>query len=419
MRQGATTDPHADLAWVNEILWGIPVETTVGGAERRRESTTLATFVALPSARHPHLLVPYESREVAGRALQNYTDARRRIRAGTALLGTGLRAGMPLLVGDQIRVSPAADRAPNDRIRPPLNEYLADVLDRPDVEIAVRMGGPRPNRKPVLQVLTRKGEILAYAKVGWNALTRSLVRNEADVLTAFAKRAAKPTTFAVPTLIHAGQCGDLDVLVIAPASPLPRLGRNVSRTQVLEASLEIASLEPKIRDELAASRWWQDTRARLDALRGFMRGSRFEVLEDLVALIEERDGDAEVEFGGWHGDWTCFNIGRRDSTLVVLDWERSGPLVPVGLDAAHYDFDAAVKFRKRPPLEAVHRLLTGGGVLLPALAPDPRVARLLVSLDLLEMVLRFEEARSEGLDILDTIYFGTLRSAVLSSASDR
>jgi hypothetical protein len=126
-----------------------------------------------------------------------------------------------------------------------------------------------------------------------------------------------------------------------------------------------------------------------------------------------------VMFGAYHGDWTCWNMGRRDGKLVVFDWERSRPGVPLGVDAAHFDFDYAVKFRRKPPLAAVARLLEGRGYLLPALFRDSRLVRLLVSLDLLEMVLRFEEARSGGLDILDTIYFGTLRSAVLSSASDR
>jgi hypothetical protein len=416
-RSRATTDPHPEIAWINEILWGVPVETTVGPVERADESNAVATFVALPSAKHPHLLVLDESREVAHRALWSYTDVRRRVRAATALLGAGARAGLPQLVGDRVRVSLPVDRATRNQVRPPLTRYLADVLDRDDLAIAVRMGGPRPNRKPVLQILTRSGQVLAYAKVGWNDLTRSLLRNEAEVLGAFAESSAEPASFSVPTLIHAGQCDELDVLVIAPVSPVPWLRGRAPLPQVLAATFELASLKSETRQQLATSGWWQDTRTRLDTLRGFVRDSRFEVLQDLLGLIEQRYGDVELAFGGCHGDWTCWNMGRRGSKLVVLDWERSGPVVPVGLDAAHYDFDAAVMFRKRPPLEAVRQLLDGGGSLLPVFAPTPRLARLLVALDLLEMVLRFEEARSAGLDIVDTVYFGALRSALLSPST--
>jgi hypothetical protein len=411
----AASHLHPDLAWVNGILWGVPVETTIGLGVP--DSLTLARFVALPNARRPHLLVPDEP-HLAQRALQGHTDARRRIRAATTVLAAGARAGVVQLIGDRVRVSLDPDRGSDDQIRPSLTEYLAGVFGRRDLDIAVRMGGRRPNRKPVLQILTQSGEVLAYAKVGWNALTRSLVRNEAQVLEKFGRNATKPSSFSVPTVIHAGQCGDLDVLVLAAVPQTPLFAKAPSRRGLLAASREISSLERGGRAQLATSTWWHATCTRLDALRGSMRRSRFEVLQELVGSIGERSGDVELAFGGWHGDWTCWNIRKRNGTLVVLDWERSGALVPVGLDAARYDFDAAVKLRKRPPLETVQRLLTGGGSLLPAFAPDARLARLLVSLDMLEMVLRFEEARSEGLDILDMVYFGALRSAVLTVDTD-
>jgi hypothetical protein len=411
-------DLEDDIGWVTNILWGTPVETTIGARAQEDGGEALGTFVALLSAEHPHLLLPYSSRQVAGRALQHYTDARRRIRAATALLGVGVRAGIPHILGDMVQVSRPADSRDAQPARPILKDYLADVLQRPDIELAVRMGGHRPNRKPVLQILSPAGDVLGYAKVGWNTLTRSLIRNEAKVLADFAERPTEPQAFAVPRLVHTGQCGDLDVLVIAAVAPLPTLGRGIYKNELLAASREIGTLEENTREELAASSWWHDIRARLERLRGVVRGSRFEVLRDLTGLIEERHGRTQVTFGGCHGDWTCWNMGRRDGKLVVLDWERSRPQVPVGLDAAHFDFDYAVKFRRRRPLVAVARLLEGRGYLLPALVREARLVRLLVALDLLEMVLRFEEARSGGLDILDTVYFGSLRSAVLSSASD-
>jgi hypothetical protein len=65
----------------------------------------------------------------------------------------------------------------------------------------------------------------------------------------------------------------------------------------------------------------------------------------------------------------------------------------------------------------VRSLLTGGGTVLPHFTSSAVPARVLISLDLLEMLLRYEEARSAGLDIPDTLYFGAFRSAVLSSTS--
>src|SRR5918911_4649233 len=95
---GPPERPNADLAWVTEILWGVPVDVAAG-EHAAAAPENLAAFVAIPSARHPHLLVPFRSREAAARALRSYTDARRRVRAGAAALGTAIRLGLPHWLG--------------------------------------------------------------------------------------------------------------------------------------------------------------------------------------------------------------------------------------------------------------------------------------------------------------------------------
>jgi Phosphotransferase enzyme family len=274
------------------------------------------------------------------------------------------------------------------------------------------MGGRRPNRKPVLQILTPEGDILGYAKLGWNEMTRALVRNEALVLEELA-RSGEGRSFGTPEVIHSGDCGDLVVLVMAPVSPTGWLRARPSRAELEEVARDIAARGPMSRERLGASDFWQETRARLERLRDSLRATRYEVLDELVSRLEQRYGDVEVPFGDWHGDWTQWNMARDRSRLMIFDWERSGRRVPVGIDAAHYDFDFAVKFHKRHPLEVVRSLAHGGGTVLPSFAAET-AAQLLLALDLLEMVFRYEEARVAGLDVEDTLYFGAFRAAVLS-----
>jgi hypothetical protein len=197
---------------------------------------------------------------------------------------------------------------------------------------------------------------------------------------------------------------------MAPVSPAGWL--RPSSGELEQVARDIASLRPVTRERLVASDFWQETRTRLEKLRDSLRPSRHEVLEGLMARLEERYGDAEIPFGEWHGDWTRWNMARDESRFMIFDWERSGRRVPVGIDAAHYDFDFAVKFHKHPSLETVRSLVLGGGRVLPSFTSDV-AARLLVSLDLLEMVFRYEEARVAGLNIEDTLYFGAFRAAVL------
>ena len=410
--EGAIFPGEKDLAWVNELLWGSQVGVTVGKPPGSTPSETVAEFVALPNARQAHLLVPVDSPPAARQALRNYNDARRAIRGGAAVLGFAARMGILGLVGERVTVWQRPDPARSDHAGR-LDAYLAEVLDVPEVRIAVRMGGRRPNRKPVLQVLTPKGDILAYAKLGWNATTRSLVRNEARVLDEFARSTGSPRSFSTPQVIHSGDFGSLAVLVMAPVSPAGWLSTRPSRTELEEVAREIAALRPVTQERLVVSDFWQETRARLEKLRDSLRPTRYEVLEGLTSRLEERYGDAEIHFGEWHGDWTRWNMARDGSRLMIFDWERSGRRVPVGIDAAHYDFDFAVKFHKHSALETVPALLLGGGTVLPSFTSDV-AARLLVALDLLEMVFRYEEARVAGLDIEDTLYFGAFRAAVLA-----
>jgi hypothetical protein len=414
--QGATaTTGDSDIAWVNEVLWGIPVDVAIGAADRGHRAVRLAEFVAVPSASRPHLLVPLDSRRAAERALKTYTDARRTVRVGAPLLALAARAGILPALGQRVRVFAREDAAHTGELGSSLHAYLRDVLGTQDIQIAIRMGRRRPNRKPVLQVLTSAGGVLAYVKVGGNDLTRELVRNEASVLRTLRETGEPKRSFAFPTVLHAGRCGDLDVLVLEPVSPGPWMRSVASRDELVAIARDIARLAPETRETFAASDYWLATRARLDALAERVRTSRFDVLQDLLARLEDRYGDIEVRFGGWHGDWTRWNMARPNGQIVVFDWERSGKLAPIGLDAAHFDFDMRVKFKRRSQLAAIRSLLHGGGTVLPAFASASTPARLVVSLDLLEMTLRYEEARLGGLDIPDTLYFGAFRSAVLSS----
>ena len=102
-------------------------------------------------------------------------------------------------------------------------------------------------------------------------------------------------------------------------------------------------------------------------------------------------------FGRGHGDWTPWNMRRVDGRLVVWDWERSRDGVPVGLDALHYGLLVALNARKLPPPRAVADTLERApGVAATTSTSRPRSARVMLCLELLEMSLRYAEARRAG-----------------------
>jgi hypothetical protein len=405
-----------DLSWVNEILWGPLARVEISRNTSPRDAeVTLETFGPLPSAGSPHLLVPMGSPKAAHAVLRSYTDARARIRAAAALIGTGMRAGVAQrLFRDRIRiVVPTAGRSESSR--PPIKEHLQEILGRRDIEIAVRMGGARPNRKPVLQIVSGDGEALGYAKIGWNDLTRRLVKNESDVLRRLTEAAEAPRSFSFPRIIHAESWEDLEVLVVAPVPHQPWYRPTSQCIPSVEATQEISSLNGEAQlGTLAGSRYWKRTQERLEVLAPGVPSARHETLRGMLDLLEQRHGDVELRFGTCHGDWTSWNMANIDGRLWIWDWERSGDLIPTGLDAAHFDFDVAVKFRRKSPRAAVRHVLSGRGPLLGALRSPRHLTGLLVTLDLFEMVLRFEEARQGGIAIDDRTYYPALRAAVFS-----
>ena len=129
---------------------------------------------------------------------RNHDATSRKARLARAALGAGLRVGLTQRLPHRIDVF--ADPALPAEERPGvlLTEHLRDVFGRRDLEMAVILGVPRLNRKPVLQVLSSDGEVLGYVKAAWNDLTAGLVRNEARVLADLADRSGAQATTSAP-----------------------------------------------------------------------------------------------------------------------------------------------------------------------------------------------------------------------------
>jgi hypothetical protein len=347
-------------------------------------------YVVLPSLRRPGLLIPPTSGRPAAAAARQYLLLPGRAgRVATEAVAIALRTGVPQRLGRGhlgVWVSPdvAAAELPDLVLR----HHLAALLGRDDVELAVRVGATRPNGKPVVQVAEPGGRVLAYAKVGWNELTRPLVAAEAEALRGIAARAATPRTFRVARLLHAEEWQGNTLTVVEPLiGGAPVRSDDPPR----HATHELALGGPVGREPLRLSGWWYDARARIEA-----SGAALGPAADAIAGDA---GDLMLGFGRGHGDWTPWNMRHLDGRLIVWDWERSRDRVPVGLDALHYGLLVALNVRKLKPPEAVADTLSRAPAWLGDLGQPPEAARLMLCLELLEMSLRFAEARRAGVTV--------------------
>jgi hypothetical protein len=347
-------------------------------------------YVVLPSLRRPGLLVPVRSGAAAAAAARQFLLFPGRAGAvATELAAVALRSGMPQRAGrDRLTVAVAPDVAESELPQLVLRRHLAETLGAERVELAVRVGATRPNGKPVVQVAGADGRVLAYAKIGWNDLTRPLVAAEAEALRSFASRGDSARTFRVARLLHSGEWRGNMLTVVEPLTGGSAI---TAPDPPRDATHELAVGGAVARSPLAESGWWQAARARITAA-----GAGLDAAADAIGA---EAGERLVAFGRGHGDWTPWNMRRIEGRLVVWDWERAADGVPVGIDSMHYGLLVALNARKLPPPRAIADTLARAPSWLADLDQPPELARVILCLELLEMSLRFAEARKAGVTV--------------------
>ncbi|HYT40061.1 MAG TPA: hypothetical protein VEN99_11150 [Acidimicrobiia bacterium] len=393
------TPPTAGLDWACRLLFGSDGRVV---ARRRGQPapagfTRAEAYLALPRAANARLLVPLGSRRAAAAALaRNHDATSRQARLARAALAAGLRVGLTQRVADRVDVFVDPALPAGERPAHLLSEHLRGVFGRRDLEMAVILGVPRLNRKPVLQVLAADGTVVGYVKAAWNDLTAGLVRNEARVLADLS--AAGPATFTPPALVASGPWGELELIA---ASALPNAGRP-DAAQVFDPPMaviaEIAGLWGRSTARLADSPYWAGVRERL-ATQGAS-----DVLARAADWIERSFGATEIAFGAWHGDFTPWNMARlargrgvpgKDSGTYVWDWERAAP-APAGLDLLHFLFQSVCRFDGKTPQQSVAICSERTPSLLPRIDVPLQSERALWALYRLELLFRYDEAREAG-----------------------
>lgn len=289
------------------------------------------TFAAVPSRGTRTFLVPVDSNVLATASLTLHNGLRPpRMRVMRRVLGTAFRAG---LAGPLLR---ASGRVLGVTREP---ENLLDVIEQhlavSHLTFAATTGAPGPFATPVLQLVDAAGKMVAFAKVGWDEVTRELVENEARVLAR--ARDYDSVGFETPQLHCDFRWRDLAVTL---TQPLPAGLRRVESgaapasyvTEEVAGLADTVSVYP-IRESAMYARWL--AACALDTTHAALLARTLEVAEPF--------GCVEVRQGRWHGDWVAWNMASAapGAPLHVWDWEYSAAGVPVGLDILHFHFQHA------------------------------------------------------------------------------
>jgi hypothetical protein len=323
----------------------------------------------LPSADRPRLLVPERPRRAAAvlsAALRGHDSRGARLRNRMLRFGfaTGTAGVGP---GDWTHVAPGG-----------IETHLASRLGEP-VVVAVHLGPPRANRKPVLAVARPDGSLLGFAKLGIDPLSDDLVRNECAALARLTD--ATLPTVVVPQLLDAGSYEGHPLLV---QSVLPVAGlRTADADTLARAQVEVARAFGVTTSHLTDASYVRSLRGRAEAVP-----SQSARLTSLVDQLRADRADAVVAFGCWHGDWRSVNVATGDGKAWVWDWERFTENVPLGFDALH-QWLASANREAQEPARLAGALTARAGDLLAQFGVERRDADLVSRLYLLELAVRY------------------------------
>jgi hypothetical protein len=333
-----------------ELLWPPPAAVTMydSGRGRRRaagvsDTVRASEFALIPSLhRRTPLLVPADHRLAAAAIRQGTGQRSRAARLTTRLFSLSLASGLgePVLRARiRIRTPAGADT---------IETHLASALslDPADISLSMYLGPARANRKPVLQVLGPDGQAIAFAKIGINPLTCDLVRSELAALATIGQAGLPGLT--VPRVLHHDQWHGMEILVLSVV-PAWLHNRALPPGRLATAMATVSRVGGVHTAPLTDSGYLARLRERLGHAHD---GSEQAALRHALEAIAGRAGGVSLDYGAWHGDWSPWNMANTRQGLVVWDWERFTPDVPVGFDALHYRLQAELGPGHRAPLAA-------------------------------------------------------------------
>ncbi len=286
----------------------------------RYESSADVAWLVLAHSRAPRLLVPTTPPRATSLAIDRVSSALDwQHLLGRQMVGHALRTGVGSLYPERL----VLDREGADSFL----GYLSERFGQP-VIVAISVGRPRANLKPVLTVFSHTGQRLAFVKVGYPSVAAVHVERETAALRALADKTF--TQLVAPGVIFADTWHGAPVLAITALTEGVRWVRDGRRRIPHAAMAEVSrsSGAPiSILDDVPA---WVRLRDQADV------ESRRDDFGEAVAVLRERHGDLVLRPSAWHGDWTPWNMCWERNKISLWDWERYDPDTVPGLDAYHY-----------------------------------------------------------------------------------
>jgi len=293
-----------------------------------------------PSRQEVRWIIPAGSPRVAAASLALYQPSLLTARLKKTVAKVLSRVGLAVLWAPDLAMV-AVKGAGNQASPQGLGAFLAKLLGRP-VELALFTGTPGYIRKPTVQVMESSGRVLAYAKLAVNEQTKALLANEYVILKRLHE--LNPQHFSVPRILHYGEVGGRDLLVLESAKKASDRGPH---TLGIEQSDFLAEIWQKTAstENFENTPAWREVKGRYDKLSPHLKADWRRRLSQGLKLLETRKRDLNI-FVLAHRDFTPWNTYRQGNRLVVFDWEMAREPWPVFYDLFHFIIQPEALFNR-------------------------------------------------------------------------
>jgi hypothetical protein len=412
MPDGQGQPSQAGTSWLGQALGAVSSDEPGDGGYR---------YVLMPSRSRPQMVLPVGERGAGWASLHRHSDAAPlKVRVARELWAWACRMGLAGVIFSP----PVPDSAVGLRTGSlPWPDLIAEVFGRADLAVAISVGQLRPQIKPILHVSTEAGQPLGHIKVGWNDVTRSLVRHEAAILLALSGPGGPPSSAAgadqparagrvphlaalrIPCVLHHGEWHGRDVLAVSDVGGTPWYRRR-RMSLPAPATYQAGRALGVDREALGASKFWSDLSARAKRLVN-QAAVDAGIAADLAAALDTMESGhaaTELGFGLMHGDWAPWNMASLGPSLAVWDWERARIRGPVGFDGAFYRFQVDLWVRGLRPEQALWRSRCALAETMAASGAPPEAGPVILRLVLLEVALRQLEGVAAGAPVPGRVY---------------
>jgi hypothetical protein len=310
------------------------VQETLFEAREREHREPYGLF---PSRTDVRFLIPLSDSRASAKGLDLYHAQKPLARAAKSLLTKAFRTGALAHLWPHRTQLCTGD----------LEGRFRDLLGQ-HVRLAFSLGSGRVRNRFIIQITTPDGEILAYAKAGFDESSQAAIQREEQTLRSLEQAGFSPAE--VPQVLGSFSWRNAWILTetAAPQDKQPSHAFQDEHAQFLARLAALPCNTP-------ADGLLSDSPSHLEHLG-------YPYYADLVKWAMDHLASLPALPGSFlHGDFTPWNLSVSRNRIFAFDWEHAAHRGPAGWDAFHFCVASSIEVRGQLGAQTFRKIMEPGG----------------------------------------------------------